>query len=60
MAEVIKTFAIRNEEMFGVLEESYDKVFDPAANQGNYFIYSFIIYDKFILPYLFICCLKML
>lgn len=35
MAEVIKSFAIRNEEMFGVLEECYDKVFDPAANEGT-------------------------
>ena len=34
MAEVIKSFAIRNEEMFSVLEESYDKVFEPAANEG--------------------------
>ena len=35
MAEVIKSFAIRNEEMFGVLEECYDKVFDPVANYGK-------------------------
>jgi hypothetical protein len=35
MAEVIKSFAIRNEEMFAYLEEVYDKVFDPAANDGN-------------------------
>jgi pentafunctional AROM polypeptide len=34
MAEVIKTYAIRNEAMFKVVEDSYDKVFDMSGNEG--------------------------